>query len=80
VFLFPLQLNPHSAASPRLITHKLFAHLSYGIEDCWSWIVPYFGLGAEIEFQGINRSNMVQTDKTTMQQWGIWFKGGWYFE
>lgn len=78
VFLSPLSLNPRSAASPRLTTHKFFAHISHAWEQ--DNATPFFGLGAEIEFQSIQREGTVQTDKLTMSQWGIWAKAGLSFD
>ena len=63
-----------SAASPRLVTHKVFTHIGY------AWIekpeIPFIGVGAEIEFEGINTRNTKKPERNTLAQWGIWFKTG----
>ena len=77
VFINTQDLNLGSAASPLIITQKLFWHLSH------SWLhrknsinVPYLGIGAEIEFEGINTRNAYQPTNTTMGQASVWLKGG----
>src|SRR5579863_6757967 len=37
---------------------------------------PFFGIGAEIEFEGINSRNAYQPANTTMGQASVWLKGG----
>lgn len=80
VFISTSDLNLKSAASPLLITQKIFWHLSYA----WSQrinarSIPYFGMGAEIEFEGINTRNAYQPTNTTMGQASVWLKGGFSF-
>ena len=77
VFIATNDINVKSAASPLLITHKVFFHLGNAWHelDHHEW-VPFVGIGGEIEFEGINERNTAQPDKTTMGQWGIWLKGG----
>jgi hypothetical protein len=77
VFITTADLNVKSAASPLLITQKIFWHLSYAWLHCATMkSVPYFGIGAEIEFEGINTRNAYQPDNTTMGQASVWLKGG----
>jgi hypothetical protein len=77
VFISTADLNPKSAASPLLLTHKFFVHFGHTFSYTKkSPIDPFLGIGAEIEFEGINTRNAVQPDRTTMGQASIWFKGG----
>lgn len=75
VFLTPDIIDRHSAASPLVITHKFFANVSYGWEDL-SCIIPFIGVGGEVEFEGINTRERHVFHNNTMSQWGIWLKGG----
>ena len=75
VFVSTNDLNVKSAASPLLITQKLFWHFSYAWSQCCR-TVPYLGIGAEIEFEGINTRNAYQPVNTTMGQASVWLKGG----
>lgn len=61
-------LNPASAAQGRMMTHKVFGHISYTFNSCYE---PHVGIGAEGEFDG-NCDN-------ALEQWGIWLKGGFVF-
>jgi len=77
VFISTSDLNLKSAASPLLITQKLFWHLSNSWPECRGGNVnPFFGAGAEIEFEGINSRNAYQPADTTMGQASVWLKGG----
>ena len=42
-------LNPASAAQGRMMTHKVFGHVSYTFNSCYE---PHIGIGAEAEFDG----------------------------
>jgi hypothetical protein len=80
VFITTADINLHSAASPLLITQKLFWNLSYAWPQCTSIrCTPYLGIGAEIEFEGINTRNAYQPIETTMGQTSLWLKGGFAF-
>lgn len=69
VYLNNCQLSVDSAAHPRAISHKFFAHASYAWENCD--YTPFLGFGGEVEFSG---------DKNfALDQWGIWIKGGFAF-
>lgn len=78
IFISTKDLNPHSAASPLLITHTFFSYLGN------SWIKkiktksfhPFVGVGFEIEFEGINERNSYQIFRTTMSQCTAIIKGG----
>jgi len=74
VFVQEGDIDMQSAGSPRIITHKLFMHLSYTWNHtrCQS----FFGLGAEIEFEGINPRNNTQSVHDTVSLAGFWLKGG----
>lgn len=77
VFIKTSDLNIKSAASPLLVTQKFFCHFSYSWPNCCNYHAePFFGIGAEIEFEGINSRNSYQPVDTTMGQASVWFKGG----
>ncbi len=59
-------LDPQSAAQGRMITHKVFGHISYTFEEsCYS---PHIGIGGSVEFDAhCNHA---------LEQWAIWLKGG----
>lgn len=77
VFISTNDLDLRSAASPMLLTHKLFAHIGYGWQeserDRW---VPYLGIGTSVEFEGINTSIIQKPNRNTLSQWAFWLKGG----
>ncbi len=73
VFINTQDLDVTSAASPRAITHKIFAHFSYTWEN--KQTKPYLGVGGEVEFEGV-RPKDSQPNKNTLSQWGVWLKGG----
>lgn len=77
VFISTSDLNIQSAASPLVLTHKLFTHFGYawkkGEHDS---IIPFFGGGFSVEFEGINVSNYEKPNNNTLSEWGFWLKGG----
>ena len=77
VFISTNDLDLRSAASPMVLTHKLFAHIGYGWqEDETDSYIPYLGLGTSVEFEGINTSNTEKPNRNTLSQWAFWLKGG----
>lgn len=76
VYIKTSDLNIASAASPLVMTHKLFGNISYAFADCCKKVVPFIGVGGDIEFEGINRHFTVRNDKDTLSQWSFWIKGG----
>lgn len=76
VFLSECALNFHSAASPRLITQKLFFHIGGSFGDRCNDVIPFLGFGGEIEFEGINENNTRTSNENTLSQWGAWMKVG----
>jgi hypothetical protein len=77
VFISTSDLDPKSAASPLLLTHKFFVHCAHSFTHTTQYpVTPFIGIGAEIEFEGINSRNAVQPDRTTMGQASVWVKGG----
>lgn len=72
-------VDPHSAASTSMLTHKFFTYFGYNAEIDSKYIDPFVGVGIEIEFEGYNDNNTVYLSNTTMSQWGIWIKGGFGF-
>ena len=77
VFISTSDLNVKSAASPLILTQKLFWHIANSWPECSNHNAePFLGIGAEIEFEGINTRNSYQPANTTMGQASVWFKGG----
>jgi hypothetical protein len=76
VFIKTSDLSLKSAASPLVMTHKLFGNLSYAFPCDYRRVVPFIGFGGDIEFEGINRHFTVRNDKDTLSQWSVWIKGG----
>lgn len=76
-FIQTSDLDLSSAASPMVLTHKLFASIGYGWQESKSdWLIPYISLGSSIEFEGINTSNTEKPNRNTLSQWALWLKGG----
>jgi hypothetical protein len=69
VYISNDQLFIDSAAHPRAISHKFFAHASYAWENCD--YTPFLGIGGEAEFSG--------NKNFALDQWGIWIKAGFAF-
>jgi len=77
VFITPEMIDLRSAASPRVLTHKLFTHMGYiGLETDNCRVLPFFGVGLEVEFEGINPTYVAVPVKNTLSQWSIWTRGG----
>ncbi len=68
-------IDATSAASPRIITHKLFGHFGYRKMD-YAWGQPFCGIGGEIEFEGVNPRNRTEPVHDTLGLWGLWLKFG----
>jgi len=80
VFVTTQDLNLRSAASPLLLTHKFFWHFAHAFTNKpYRSSIPFLGIGAEIEFEGINERNAYQPDRTTMGQASVWIKTGCMF-
>lgn len=72
-------LDNTSAASPSMVTHKFFTNVSYNFEDRRGHVIPFLGLGGEVEFDTKRKSgkNGGTCDcRSALNQWGIWLKGG----
>ena len=59
--------------TPSALSHKIFAHISYGWkddmeEDDWT---GFLGLGGEVEF-----GSKTCGCYSALSQWGVWLKGG----
>lgn len=78
VFITSCDLDLHSGASSRMFTHKLFTYTGYtwDAEREHRYISPFVGIGAEVEFEGINGRNTRQPNKNTLSQWGFWLNIG----
>ena len=62
VFLSTRDIKVKSAASPLILTQKIFWHLSNSWPNCCSYNAePYFGIGAEIEFEGYKFKKRLST-------------------
>jgi hypothetical protein len=83
VFLSRNSLNVNSAASPQILTNKLFAYLGYQWDRLQrdKSIQPYIGFGVEVEFEGINQSvvSMCDVSNNTISQWLLQWRAGFLF-
>lgn len=70
-------LNVRSGEALSVLSHKFFTFFNYIGFNCYQWI-PQVGIGAEIEFDGTRRNDMV-CRKSGLNQWGLWFKAGLLF-
>jgi len=76
VFIQANDLNSESAASPLIVTHKIFWYAYYSCDaERFKRVTPYYGLGGNVEFEG-DYPRRDQPNKDSMSQWGIWAKGG----
>lgn len=79
-FVSTAQLNPFSAASPQILTQKIFAYLGYqwDLIHRGRSIQPYIGFGTEIEFQCGNEAEapIGDVDNNTLCQWNLQWRGG----
>ncbi len=76
-FISTADINVDSAASPMVLTHKIFGHISYGWEEMHAnWCMPFLGIGTSVEFEGINTADTKKPNRNTLSQWAIWAKGG----
>lgn len=71
---------------PRLITHKVFAHLDYQWDTCCHCWQPFVGVGGELEFAQSNGCTRLCTpdqdcnaSKCEPRFWSIWIRGGMNF-
>ena len=76
VFINTSDLDLTSASYPRVLTNKFFGHIGTQWPDCYGNYTPFFGIGGEVEFEGINPRNQILPSKNTLSQWSIWLKGG----
>ncbi|MCX5922163.1 MAG: hypothetical protein NTX86_02450 [Candidatus Dependentiae bacterium] len=77
VFVNTCNLDLTSAASPLVLTQKVFGHLGYSWPHyCNTNVTPFLGIGGELEFEGINERGVRHGDKNTLSQWSMWLKGG----
>lgn len=68
-----------SVLSPSVVTHKIFAHVSYNWDTSKGHVHPFLGLGGEAEFDTKRKSvgDCTSCDcRSALNQWGIWIKGG----
>lgn len=72
-------LSTCSAESTSMLSHKIFLYLGYDAQLEDARLMPFGGIGTEIEFEGFNLDNTEQFTRTTMSQWGIWVKAGFGF-
>ena len=70
---------------PRMITHKVFAHVDYEWETCCCW-QPFIGIGGEVEFaqnQGCSRlctaCEKCPNSSCEPRFWSVWIRGGMNF-
>ena len=72
-------LDLTSASSPRVLTHKFFSYIGGSWPDSCRNILPFFGIGGEIEVEGLNLRDQKRFSKDTLSQWAVWLKGGFGF-
>ncbi len=76
-FISTNDLDLRSAASPMVLTHKLFTHIGYGWQkDPDDWFIPFVGVGTSVEFEGINTSNTEKPNRNTLSQLAFWARFG----
>jgi hypothetical protein len=73
-FLSVNDLNKKSGEAASVLTHKIFAHFNYTWYDECGWN-PHIGVGGEVEFDR-NRDKFNNCDRSGLNIWGIWVKGG----
>jgi len=61
--------------SPSALSHKIFAHFNYAWNKTDEHLSPYLGIGGEVEFGGTSKNC-----RSSINQWGIWLKGGISFD
>lgn len=72
-------------AGSKSISHALFAHLNYTMESESSW-EKYIGVGGMVEFgsntdcDDVNDSDCDSCMRCTPSYWGLWVKGGIFFD
>jgi hypothetical protein len=79
VFFNDSMIDDNSAQASRGFTHKLFGNFGYTWNDCMHWISPFFGIGGEVEFEGLNPRQDIKANKNSISQWGVWLKTGFAF-
>lgn len=72
-------IDESSAQATRGFTHKLFGNFGYTWNECMHWVLPFFGIGGEVEFEGLNPRHDIKANKNSISQWGVWIKGGFGF-
>ena len=76
VFFNDNMINESSAQASRGFTHKLFGSFGCTYDDCMHWISPFYGIGGEVEFEGLNPRHEIKANKNSISQWGVWLKFG----
>ena len=71
VVLSSSDLHLRSGEMPTMVTHKVFGYFGYNFADCDRFYNPYLGIGGELEVDGL-----VCSERSSLNQWGIWVKGG----
>lgn len=74
VFIRQHDLNVYSAEAPLAYSHKIFWHIyKKWYEECP--MQAHFGWGGFVEFEG-QLPNHLQTNRSSISQWGMWLKAG----
>lgn len=60
-----------SGVAAATATHKIFGYMGYEFIGYNCKIIPYAGIGAEVEFDAL-----ACFEQTSLNQWGIWIKAG----
>ena len=79
VYFNDSMIDERSAQATRGFTHKLFGNFGYTWDECMHWVSPFFGIGGEVEFEGLNPRHEIKANKNSISQWGVWLKGGFGF-
>lgn len=81
VYFNDSMIDERSAQATRGFTHKFFGDFGYTWDDCtcMHWVSPFFGIGGEVEFEGLNPRHEIKANKNSISQWGVWLKGGFGF-
>jgi hypothetical protein len=67
-------LHKASGTSPSQATHKVFGYIGYNMFE-FDWCAnPYLGIGGEVEFDALTFE-----DRSSLNQWSVWLKGGFEF-
>jgi len=78
VFISPISIDRDSAKTQFLLTNKFFGYIGYAYtcSEETKLFLPLIGVGAEIEFEGINERDTTVFYRVAEAQWALWFRLG----